>query len=1716
MLAATAPLGAPPGTRVAGGQTAAAAAARNESYRNREKARDALLAELRALAGEASEPPASGSGGSGGSGFGSSALRPPSVRARELVASVRPENIRWFAELVVARLAQAAAAGEADEELASAVTPARLARLHRRLTENAPPPPTAERRGESNASNTRGGGGGERQHHAHAHAHARGGAVDSGAGRSRGARDARSRVDRGGGGGGRGGGGGSSSFGTAVERSFACLFPPSVRPYVRLVEAADSHVLATAMTRALVAALHALDPHARPEASRRRGGKPRNRNRGDASGSSSGTSSDASGSSSGSSSDASGSSRSDAASGSSRASASSGFGPSDASSSDDASSGGSRSSPTSAAGPTERALAAAAVAGALGVLAFGAARGGGGGTLGGLGGFGRGGGGFESETSYAGAASLVGLPPGVDVLRSLRRSAASGDLLVTAPWALAFLRFSAWDADAFHAPEVLAPLAWLRAARDSGRLRPSPRRGPRRRDSIAAVSSSASAEKAESDESDESPARGAFAFGRAHLTLRAVLARGLDFVAPVTDAQCRAMQRRDAEARRRAAGGFYGGAPSGESGPRGGGANNTAVFSTQLCFQHGCVASLPLFGGGDVSLSSGGDLDDEERDPLGTHRDGEEHPGLLARDPSIGRGHRPSRPAATQLCAAVPPVAARARLPGAPELAAAARVPGRSSRRSATRGGRYGGKKKKSDPLARWGAGRDSAHGPSSTATAKAKGSAEGIAARPIRGDRAGATLGTDFAPDAADRRYLESTCPALEDAFVALEAARRAWPREREGGGGGEPNPSEPARGSGSGLDDEDARRTPAKTTTPAEIESADAPPRPETPARARAESLPNAPNTAPNTPNAAPNTPNAAPNTPNAAPNTPNAAGSFGAGSARRRRVTAVRTAATPTAATPATLSPRREGERGGGGADGGSGGRSSASDPRTPGGDGGAPSRAAPVEGDGDDAPNRRGSPDGPSSAAFRAPALSSSGRPPPPSSSSSDPAAARSSRESSTTRLRLRRAFLAPRPATRRAVDFAAEVAADAALEAATVAFLRRARVGGGGFGDELRGTSGELRETTPNVTSADELGALARADAALRAAAAEAAALAAGRTTSAVGQTLGSKNVSVSVSARDAWTPAFAHAVERAAMRAARECVPLVARRAANDAARRAKCAAEALLLPPKEDAKEDGAPQGAFAPRGGASALGGWDASARRDASVAAAFAADAARDSANERARTTLPFEVHEVVHARARAALASALADRATTSAAEAERAAEREATSNDQSDLTKKTSPQSSSADDDAAAETASVLPRLVVSASDASDAETAGRVAAMADALDALGKKAALYSDEQSAAAEERNALGGTASDLVAALRDAGDALRAAFDDEGVVEEVVEENGRFGTFGFGAFEKDDSTSTGVLSACANAIDGVAAALFAAPPRRVETLGALGAASPVVVGGLGAGRDAVWRAAVASAAKGVEAAARARAAAAVFPDSNRVFSQQKLDEGERETGDGGDDDDAAPLDAALSRAAMRALMRPARWAKALAAAPWAPFTQRRAEAFALDAAEAFLEAIEAGEALSGGGGAAAAASSRETSRSRRFGRCPLDGDAFAEAFEALARAVQTDPGIAPAGLAVVLRTGAGALERVAAAAAAGAEGKEPDAEAEAESESEAEAEARETTKESVRVEEARRRRRFRGAARLAAFVRARCVESGEGRTKRRVENAARALGIQARPGE
>jgi hypothetical protein len=148
---------------------------------------------------------------------------------RELLADLHAENTRWLAELIVSKLVLAAAAGEADEELAAAVNPARLNKLHQRFT---------------SALSTEGGSG-----------NAAGGRA-SGGGRGRGAGRGR--------GGSGGGGSGASGGGAGVSFSFASLFPPAQRPYVRLVESVDSHRLASALVRALVSALHFLDPHARP------------------------------------------------------------------------------------------------------------------------------------------------------------------------------------------------------------------------------------------------------------------------------------------------------------------------------------------------------------------------------------------------------------------------------------------------------------------------------------------------------------------------------------------------------------------------------------------------------------------------------------------------------------------------------------------------------------------------------------------------------------------------------------------------------------------------------------------------------------------------------------------------------------------------------------------------------------------------------------------------------------------------------------------------------------------------------------------------------------------------------------------------------------------------------------------------------------------------------------------------------------------------------------------------------------------------------------------------------------------------------------------------------------------------------------------------------------------------------------------------------------
>ena len=370
-------------------------------------------------------------------------------------------------------------------------------------------------------------------------------------------------------------------------------------------------------------------------------------------------------------------------------------------------------------------------------------------------------------------------------------------------------------------------------------------------------------------------------------------------------------------------------------------------------------------------------------------------PDYCLRDPSIGRGIVRRGPRRPQLCSGS--ARRRALGPGAPDRAGSPGGPPGGARRAVV-GEEEGGSS------GAVGAGRDSDCGPSSTAAAKAKGSAKGRRSADSRGP-SGGDPGNGFRAGRRGRRYLESTCPALED---ASSRSRRRGERGRgEEAAGREPNPSEPA-GLELGLGREDARRPP---TTPAEIEWGTRRRDPKRP-RARRESLPNAPNTAPNTPNAA--------------PNTPNAAGSFGAvGAPAPHRPSGGGADGGDRGAFPETRRRRRRRRRRG------LRRRSSASDPRTPGGDGGARSRAAPVEGDGD-APEPPWVPDGPSSAAF--PRRRSRRR--------VSPAAflllLRPRRrevvsQSSTTRLRLRRAFLAPRPATRRAVDFAAEVAADAALE-----------------------------------------------------------------------------------------------------------------------------------------------------------------------------------------------------------------------------------------------------------------------------------------------------------------------------------------------------------------------------------------------------------------------------------------------------------------------------------------------------------------------------------------------------------------------------------------------------------------------------------------------------------------------------------------------------------
>ena len=346
---------------------------------NRERTRDAFYSLLRASASR-----------SVGLGQDASIAN----RARAVIANTHPANMRWLADLFVARLSQSSAVGETDEELGKSITPARLSRLHERIVGgNAGVPPP------------HGGGRGG------------GGRGSGGRGRGRG----------GGGGGGRGGANGSmpsTSFGGGGDHSngsawpsFIGLFPSAQQPYVRFIEATDSHKFCVALQRSLVAALHALDPNSKASCLEKDGEK-------------------------------------------------------------DHSLSSSRH-----AGQTERMLAARAMGSFLGLLTFG----------------------FATSGSMGSPSSSEHSPSqGIDLTATLKRATRRGELVVSAPWVLAFLRFVMWDAESLESAHYADALAYLRAISSSPNL------------SAVAVGGE---------------------FNASRTCLRSILAVGLSATAPVTAAQ---------------------------------------------------------------------------------------------------------------------------------------------------------------------------------------------------------------------------------------------------------------------------------------------------------------------------------------------------------------------------------------------------------------------------------------------------------------------------------------------------------------------------------------------------------------------------------------------------------------------------------------------------------------------------------------------------------------------------------------------------------------------------------------------------------------------------------------------------------------------------------------------------------------------------------------------------------------------------------------------------------------------------------------------------------------------------------------------------------------------------------------------------------------------------------------------------------------------------
>jgi hypothetical protein len=185
--------------------------------------------------------------------------------------------------------------------------------------------------------------------------------------------------------------------------------------------------------------------------------------------------------------------------------------------------------------------------------------------------------------------------------------------------------------------------------------------------------------------------------------------------------------------------------------------------------------------------------------------------------------------------------------------------------------------------------------------------------------------------------------------------------------------------------------------------------------------------------------------------------------------------------------------------------------------------------------------------------------------------------------------LQRSFLSQRPALHRVVDFAVESATLAAADAASAAAM----------GPAVRGAHAAVSHAAVAAAAAAPPGA----------------------------------------QLEDAWTPSFEHAVECAALAAARHALGPAAAAAAIDASSRAAGAVAALITP--SPSSSDSVP--VVYPD---ASISRQSAAVGATSAAAAAVAADVAHAAAADRVRRTLPFELHSQIQSEARAQLKKALA--------------------------------------------------------------------------------------------------------------------------------------------------------------------------------------------------------------------------------------------------------------------------------------------------------------------------------------------------------------------------------------------------------------------------------------------------------------------------------------